>query len=575
MPGLPIARARRAAAESVAAALGADPAQLTVSIPPDPALGDYSVGCFPLAKPLRTAPAALAQKAAQAFRPTPLLTAASAAGPYVNFQVDRAALFGELFASTLAEGGRPIPPIGAGKTVCVDYSSPNIAKHLAYHHIRSTVIGQTLCNLHRALGYRVVGINHLGDWGTTFGMLLAATHRWGLPDPFSIADLNAIYVRFRNAAKEEPALEDEGRAWFKKIEDGDLDARSQWQRFRAASLAEFQEVYDALGVRFDEVRGESEYESAMPGVIAMLEQKQLAVISDGALVVDLADENIPPLLLRKADGTTLYATRDLAAAIYRYEAYEFTRSLYVVDKGQALHFKQLFSVLRRAGFAWADRLEHVPFGLVRLGGKKAGTRTGNVVLLKEVLAEAQARVAALLEKSSSDLTPEVREHVAQVVGVGAIVFANLAAQREKDVDFEWEQIVSLDGDAGPYVQYGHARTASVLRRGQIADPTTLAAADPAPLVRTEEWELAKKLTDLADEVQRAAETDEPHVIARYLLDVCASFSRWYTVGNQDPTARVLSSDPATARARLALAAATKRILKDGLALLGLGAPDVM
>jgi arginyl-tRNA synthetase len=563
---------RRAAAAAVAEALATD-VELAVTTPPDAALGDYAVGCFPAAKALRANPAELARRAVAAFTPTPLFASASAAGPYVNLRADRAALYRHLFAGALGGGGL-IPAVGAGQTVCVDYSSPNIAKHLAYHHIRSTVIGQALVNLHRALGYRVVGINHLGDWGTTFGMLLAGCHKWGVPEPLTVASLNDLYVRYQRDAKEDPALEDEGRAFFKRLESGEPELRALWQRIRDVSLAAFQEVYDLLDVRFDEVRGEAAYEPDTPKVVAMLEEKGLAVVSDGALVVDLTAEGMPPLILKKADGSTIYATRDVAAALYRWDSYHFARSLYVVDKGQALHFNQLFTTLKKAGFEWAGRMEHVPFGLVRLGGKKARTRTGEVILLKDVIGEATTRVAALLKETNPELAPAQAEAVAREVGVGVVVFANLAAQREKDVDFEWEDIVSLHGDASPYVQYAHARTASILARAGVA-PGSLVDADPAPLGRDEEWALAKLLTELPDEVARAAETDEPHILCRYLLDVCAAFSRWYTLGNQDPALKVLVSDAGVTRARLALCAATGAVLAQGLGILGLAAPAVM
>lgn len=571
----PLSPFRRAAASAVGAALGVDPALFSVTTPPDPTLGDYAVGCFPAAKALKAAPPALAQRAAEAFRPGPLLQAAKAAGPYVNFRLDRGELYRQLFAATLAPTPRPIPTeVGAGKTICIDFSSPNIAKQLAYHHIRSTVLGHALCNINRALGYRVIGINHLGDWGTTFGMLLAGCARWGTPEPMTIDALNALYVRFRAAAKEDAAVEEEGRSWFKRLEDGDATARGLWKRMRDVSLAEFQEVYDVLGVRFDEVRGESEYEAAMPAVIAMLEQKGLTSVSEGALVVDLTAEKMPPCLLRKDDGATLYATRDLAAASYRWQTYGFARSLYVVDKGQSLHFQQLIKVLEKAGHEWAARMKHVPFGLVRIGGKKSGTRSGNVVLLKEVLAEAQAKIDATIREKNPDLAPETRATVSRDVGVGAVVFANLASQREKDVDFDWEAVISIEGDAGPYLQYSHARAASIMRRAGVA-VDELRAADPAQLVRDEEWALARLLTEVGDETARAAESDEPHIVARYLLEVCAAFSRWYTLGNQDPSLKVLCPESSTQCARLALLQATRETLRTGLALLGMAAPDEM
>lgn len=572
---MPLSPFRRAAAELVGTALGLDPGLFSVTTPPDASFGDYAVGCFPGAKALRAAPPVLAQRVIAAFQETELLQSAQAMGPYVNVRIKRPALFAHLAEITLADTPRPIPAIGSGKTVCVDFSSPNIAKHLSYHHIRSTVIGQALCHIYRALGYQTVGINHLGDWGTTFGMLLAAYHKWGAEEPLTIAVLNDLYVRFRQAMKEDPALEVEGRAWFKRLEDGDPGARSLWQRFRDLSLAEFQEVYDLLGIRFDEVKGESEYEAAMPGVIESLTKKGLTSISEGALVVDLSLDQLPPCLLRKEDGATLYATRDLAAAEYRWDKYHFERCLYVVDKGQALHFQQLGAVLQKAGCAWANKLQHVAFGLVRVGGRKSGTRTGNVVLLKDVLEEAQVRISDIIRAKNPELVGDAARRVAREVGVGAIVFANLASQREKDIDFEWESVLSTEGDAGPYVQYSHARAASLLRKGGVSSSESLRGADLSRLVREEEWVLARLLCDLGTETARAAETDEPHIIARYLLDVCGAFSRWYALGNQDPSLKVITADAATTRARLALTAATRVVLRTGLELLAMAAPDVM
>jgi arginyl-tRNA synthetase len=563
-----------AAAAEVGRALALPDAAFVVTAPPRPELGDYAVGCFPAAKTLRAPPAALAARVAAAFAPTALLARAEAAGPFVNFRARRVALFDHLFAATVTGTAKLVPTtVGAGATVCIDYSSPNVAKHLAYHHIRSTVIGHALCNLHRALGYRVIGINHLGDWGTTHGILLAARERWGAPTPLTITALNDLYVRFHAAMKDDPTLEEPARRWFVRLEEGDAEARTIWQELRDVSLREFGEVYDQLGIRFEEIRGESEYEAAMPGVIALLAEKRLTAVSEGALVVPLGDD-MPPLLLKKQDGATLYATRDLAAALYRFETYGFARSLYVVGHGQALHFRQLFSTLRKAGFAWADRCAHVPFGLVRIGGKKTSTRTGNVVLLREVLAEAEAKVSERIRAQNPDLPPAEVAAIARAVGTGAVVFANLVSQREKDVDFSWEDILSFEGDAGPYIQYAHARCAAILRKagGQVP---ALADVDAGRLTASSEWAVAKQLMELGDVVARTVETSEPHILCRYLLDLCGEFSRFYTAGTQDAALRVLGADPATTRARLALTAAVRHVLAQGLALLGLQAPTVM
>ncbi|ACY15976.1 arginyl-tRNA synthetase [Haliangium ochraceum DSM 14365] len=566
-----------AAVRAVAEALSLDPELFAVTAPPRPELGDFAVGCFPAAKALGQPPPKLAAQVAERFAPGEYLSEVKATGPFVNFRANRASALHFLRDATLAADGPALIPSspGAGKTVCIDYSSPNISKHLAYHHIRSTVIGHALVNLHRAAGYRVVGINHLGDWGTTHGMLLAAHARWGAPEPLTVDGLNALYVRFRKEMADDPTLEEEGRRWFKKLEDGDAEARALWQRFREVSWAEFEHVYRILGIEFEDVRGESAYEDAIAGVLAMLEERGLPTVSEGALVVPLEDAGMPPLLLRKQDGATLYGTRDLAAAIYRHDTYDFARSLYVVDRGQSLHFRQLFEVLRRAGCDWAERCEHVPFGVVRVGGKKTGTRTGNVVLLKEVLAEAEQRAADVVRENNPEMTGEAAAETARMVGVGAVVFANLASQREKDVDFAWEQVLSVSGDSGPYVQYAHARCASILRKAEERGLTPGAEVDLSALSHETEWALARKLLDLGETVHRAAENNEPHLLSRYLLDLCAAFSRWYTAGNQDKSLRALVDDDAVARARITLVAIAGRVLARGLGLLGIEAPSDM
>lgn len=565
-----------AAAEAVATALDMDPAEFAVSSPPKPELGDFAVGCFPAARARKKAPPAIAAEVAAGFQPGPLFVSATAAGPFVNFRANREALCRYLVdragRDDLATALLDAAP-GAGQTVCIDYSSPNISKHLAYHHIRSTVIGHALANLYRAAGYRVIGINHLGDWGTTHGMLLAAYKRWGL-EPVTVDGLNELYVRWRKAMEADPALEAEGRAWFKKLEDGDAEARALWTRFREVSLTEFQEVYDTLGITYEEVKGESEYEDQMQPVIDMLEEKGLTSVSEGALVVDLEELGVPPLLLRKQDGATLYGTRDLAAAMYRWDTYRFARSLYVVDRGQGTHFKQLFATLAKAGFDWAERCAHIPFGLIRLGGKKTGTRSGNVVLLKDVLAEAAERSRELIATNNPDWDAGRTAEVARQVGVGAVVFANLVNDRNKDVEFEWEQVLSTDGDSGPYIQYGHARCCSAIARAGELGPT--ADADLSLIVADEAWAVARKLIDYGDVVARAADNNDPHLLSRYLLELTSLLNRWYSAGQRDASLRFLvDGNPALTRARITLADAARAVLANGLGLLGLEAPAAM
>ena len=457
----------RAAAEVVAAAAGVPVDDVKVELPPRPELGDLAVGCFPIAKAQKTNPVAAAREIASAFVPSEWLASATAAGPYVNFKVHRAAAFRWVVTEALA--GDLVPcAVGAGKTLCIDYSSPNVSKELAFHHVRSTGIGHALAQIFRALGYKVVGINHLGDWGTTHGMLIDAWQRWGAElgnAPLDIATLNGLYVRWRdqtNVQKRDefdawikaiiaggpagaaagPKLVEAdaaakafaagGAAWFQRLEQGDPVARQIWERFRAVSWAEFETVYRQLGIVFEEVRGESAYEADLPRVMAELRARGLVQTSEGAQVVELPDEKIP-IIVEKTDGASTYATRDFAAAQYRWDTYCFERSLYVVAREQALHFRQVFKLLARAGHDWASRCEHVTFGLVRIGGKKTSTRAGGAVLLKDVLNEAKARALAKMAEptSPSAQMPLAQAHaLAEQIGTGAVLFANLVTQRE-------------------------------------------------------------------------------------------------------------------------------------------------
>jgi arginyl-tRNA synthetase len=561
-----------AAAEAVATRAGVAATDLKVDAPPRADLGDLAVGCFAIAKATKQSPAQVAADLAAAFQPSRFLASASAAGPFVNFKADRPATFAWLVDAALRD--RLIPgELGTGKTICIDYGSPNISKHLAYHHIRGTTIGHALAQIFRSLGYKVVGINFLGDWGTTHGMLLAAWAKWGPVAPVDVTALNELYVRFREAMKADPALEQEGRTWFRRLEDGDPQARALWQQFRDVSWAEFAAVYDLLGIEYDEVRGESAYEPDMPRVMKELSDKGLVTESQGAQVVELEGEKTP-LLLKTKDGTTLYATRDIAAAEYRWTNYHFTRSLYVVDRGQALHFRQLFKVLAKSGHEWSARCEHVPYGLVRVGGKKTSTRLGNVVLMREVFKIAEDDVRTLIAEANPKLPAEIVDQVAPQVGIGAIIFANLASQREKDVDFDLEKAVSLHGDSGPYLQYSHARCASIARKAgeRVA---SIEGVDFTRLTTDLEWAVARKLLEFPDVVVRASEACEPHVVAHYLLELASEYSRWYTAGNDDASLRVICDDPITQRARLALNAAAQATLARGLSLLGMAAPDQM
>ena len=558
-------------------------AEVPVGRPPKPHMGDLALPMFAFAKARRAPPPKVAAEVAAAFVPGGLLADVSAAGPFVNVRFDRGAFARALLDDVTARGDRfghatepDLREDGTKRTIVVDFASPNISKHLAYHHIRSTMIGASLCKIHAALGRRIVRWNFLGDWGTTHGMLIAAWKRWGETEDVDLStdgvtQLNALYVRFREAAKGDPALDDEARAWFARLERGDEEARGLWSRFREISLAEFDKVFGRLGVAFDRVCGESFYEDRMDPVVAELEAQGLTSVSDGALVVDLEDRGMPPCLLRKSDGSTLYATRDIASALHRFEECSFDKALYVVGKGQSLHFKQWFAVVEKAGYAFAGGLEHVSFGQVRFSGTKTSSRKGNVVLLHDVLDRAAAEIEAVVAEKNPRLDEATRAEVARQVGYGAIVFADLSRERQRDVEFDWDRLLSFEGDTGPYCQYQHARIASIVRKAGI----DLGGADPALLGTDAEWQVALQIAALGEAVAKAGERNEPHWVASWLLDLCRAFSAWYAQGSKDPALKVNCDDENVARARLALASAAQQALRNALELLGLAAPTEM
>jgi arginyl-tRNA synthetase len=549
--------------------------------PPEPDWGDYALPCFPLAREWRQAPPQIAAKlAAELVLPEAVATV-RATGPYVNFTLADAVLSREVLPEILAAGEQyGCGDEGHGKKVVIDYSSPNIAKELAFHHIRSTMIGQALKQLLRARGYTVEGDNHLGDWGTPFGLLIAAYKRFGWDahaEAEDIVQLNALYVRASQTAETDAAFAEEGRRWFQRLEAGDTEARQYWRWFVEVSLAEFQKVYDLLGVSFEHALGESFFEPYMAEALAELQAKGLVTESNGALVVDLSAYDMPPFLLQKQDGTTLYSTRDLATALYRKRAWGFDTCLYVVDMGQSLHFQQLFKVLELAGYAWAKDCHHIPFGLVLMKdaatGKweKGSTRQGKVSLLKAVLEDAIAMAREKIAASNPDI--QDKDAVARQVGVGAVVFNDLKTRRTRDVKFDQEAILNPYGETGPYMQYAHARCASVL----AAAPMPPGENVPYALLREpEERALVRKLASYPEVVAQAAQEWEPSILAQHLLAVAADFNGYWARGNKDHSVRILRPEavPCTA-ARVTLTAAVRIVLRNGLHLLGVPTPDEM
>jgi arginyl-tRNA synthetase len=565
-------RYRSAFVEALAQALGVSASEVDSQVKPaEPAHGDLSFPTFPLAKAQKKAPPAIAAALAQGVKVPGLEVVAT--GPYVNARFSLLPFTAEVIDAARAQGVRyGGGDVGAGRTVVIDYSSPNIAKPIAFHHIRSTVIGHSLANLHRALGYRVEGINYLGDWGKQFGLVAVGFQEYGDPARRGdMAHLVEVYVKANQRAEKEPAFDERARDFFRRMEAGDAEALALWKEFRETSLRDFERIYERLGIRFEHMEGESRYQGKMEAVIEEISRTVGVKESQGALIVDLAyGENEPPVLLKKNDGSTLYATRDLAAAIDRYERFHFDRSLYVVATDQALHFRQFFRVLAEMGREWAERMVHVNFGRVH----GMSTRKGSVVLLNDVLDEARARAMEKVQENLKEgrIQTDEPERLAEQIGLGAIIFGDLKNRRATDYTFDWEDVLTFDGHTGPYLQYAHARACNVLRKGGGAP----ASYDAALLTLPEEQALLRMVARLPVVVQEAAEQYEPSFVARYLLDLAAAFSRYYTLGNQDRDKRIIvEGDDALRSARLALTDATRAALAAGLTLLGIATPENM
>lgn len=580
----------------LAAHLGLAAAEVSrLYAPPKGVVADLALPCFQLAKARGVPPPALAAELAALVNGAGLSVAAVAAGPFLNLTFTAAGAAAALLPALAADPRAALrSAVGAGRTVCIDFSSPNIAKHLAFHHIRSTMIGNALAHLYAAAGWQVQRVNFIGDWGTAFGRLISGWRREGLTldqlaaAPDRVTFLNELYVRASQAAQGDPALEEDARRWSKALEDGDAEARGLWQAFKDASLAEFKRVYDLLGVTFDSWKGEAFYHDRMGPLLAELEARRLLVIDRDATIVDLpALVGKPfkkPALIRRADGGTLYATRDLTACDDRFAEFRFDRALYVVDLGQSLHFQEWFAIARLLGRPYADRLRHVGFGIVLMWNDEPGeglepgwargrTRGGRVMLLREVLEEAIERATAVIAEKNPELVGEERARIARAVGVGAVVFNDLKNGRTGDVKFRFEEALRFDGETGPYLQFAHARLCSIERKAAAAPAA--GAADPARLVRDDEKAVLLAIARLRAQLERAVEADEPSILAQTLLHLAGAVAAWLTAGNHDPGARVLCAEAALSASRLALVAAARGALAEGLRLLGLVAPERM
>lgn len=527
--------------------------------PPDSKMGDVALPCFKLSKTLRASPIKIAETIANGIE-FPYASKVEAVSGYLNVFVSDSYIISSTLSEMLECGenyGRLSD--GDGKTMCIDYSSPNMAKRFHIGHLGTTAIGNSIKRIHEFAGYKCIGINHLGDWGTQYGRLAVAYEKWGSREEverLGVKELERIYQKFYIEAEKEPSLNDEARAAFTKMENGDEKLLAIWHWFREISLKEFMKTYNLLGIDFESYAGESFYNDKMDAVVKELEQKGLLVDSDGAKIVPLDDYNMPPCIILKSDGSTIYATRDITAALYRKNTYHFDKCIYVTDAGQSLHFAQFFKVIGLMGYDWEDELVHVPYGKISVGGQKLATRAGNAILLTDLFDEAISRVRAIIEEKNPDC--ENKDEIARKVGVGAVLFNQLSNGRIKDINFIWEDALNFDGNTGPYVQYTYARVSSVIERaGAFTEPSANVG------LSFDEKEMINILSRFPDRVRQALEEYEPSVISRYLLDVCHTFNRFY---HNCPILRATDEEKSV---RIAICRAAKAVIGNGLWLIGM------
>ena len=551
-----------------------------IEVPPKQDMGDFAFPCFTLAKTMRKAPPMIAKdileneiiSGDQVFK-------AVCVGPYVNFYLNREGLAYDV-VSRINEAGEAYgcSDMGQGKNIIVEYSSPNIAKPFHVGHAFTTVLGNSLSRIYKKLGYNVIRMNHLGDYGTQFGKLITAYRLWGdeaalNEDP--IKELLRIYVKFHEEEKNDPTLTDSARDNFRKLEEGSPEEYELWKKFRDMSLVVFEKLYKRMGVEFDNYNGESFYSDKIPAVVEDLKSKGLLVESEGAQVVDLEEYGLPPCIILKSDGTTIYASRDIAAVLYRYNEYKFDKNIYVVGSPQALHFRQVFSVLKKAGYDFADDCVHVGFGLVKFKDMKFSTRDGNIVLLEDLLNEAVAKTREVIVENAktrgTDMSEEEIDDIAEKVGIGSVIYTYVKSGRERDIVFSWEEMLDFEGDTAPYLIYTYARTRSILRKA--ADQGFVPSAEEtvlSKLTSDEEYSVIKSLADFEDAVKKAAASNEPFMISRQIALIARNFNRFYN------NSRILGDeDSDMIKARLALCEAVCTTIKSGLDLLGIDVVERM
>lgn len=537
-----------------------------IEIPPKPEMGDFAFPCFRLAKSYHKAPPMIAQDLKESIGDQAFLSEIKVVGGYLNFYVDKAQYAQQIIDKYNNATDYGCSDQGKDKTICIDYSSPNVAKNFHVGHLRTTIIGNSLYKIFSKLGYKVVRINHLGDWGTQFGKLIVAYKKWGSREAVEekgIEELMDIYVKFHEEAEKDDSLNDEARAWFLKMEQGNEEALEIWQWFRDISLKEFMRVYNILGMEFDSFAGESFYRDKTADVIKRLTDDGLLKESQGAMIVPLDEYDMPPCIVAKKDGSSIYATRDLAAILYRKATYNFDRCLYVTGLEQKLHFAQVFKVIELMGNDYAKNLVHIPYGLVSLKSGKISSRKGNVIFAEDLLRESINKTTSIIEEKNPDI-PD-KEEVAKQVGIGAIIFNDLYNQRIKDVIFDWNKLLNFDGETGPYVQYTYARASSVLRKiGEVPDTI-----DYTLLTDEASIDLLKEIERYPQVIKDAAERYEPSVIARYSIDLAHAFNKFYH------ECQINVEDETTKYTRTNVVKIARYIIKDALSLLGIQCPEQM
>lgn len=542
-----------------------------IEIPPDSKMGDYAIPCFSFAKLMHKNPLVIANEIKETLEKCKEelgLSTIEAVNGYCNLFVNREK-YVETVMNTLKKDNSGVEKIGRNKTICIDYSSPNIAKNFHVGHLRTTVIGNSLYKIYDKLGYKVIRINHLGDWGTQFGKLIVAYKKWSSKEEVEkkgIDELLNIYVKFNGESEKNPELMDEARKWFVKMEQGDSEALAIWEWFKEISMVEFERVYNMLGISFDTYLGESYYRNMVPSLVKLLKEKNLLIESQGANVIDLSEYDMPPCMITKKDGGSIYHSRDICAILYRKENYDFDKCLYVTGLEQNLHFKQVFKAIELMGYEWHTDLVHVPYGLVSLEGAKLSTRTGNIIYAEDILEEAVKRAAESIEEKNPKLAD--KEIVAKKVGIGAVIFHDLFNQRIKNVDFSWDDVLNFEGTTGPYVQYTYARAKSILRKSNVEIENQSICY--ATLTDDITFELIKVLSGYEEAVRNAADRYEPSIIARYIISVASSFNKFY-----HECAILREEDEKIKLARLSLINVVQKIINEACSLLGMECPNEM